>query len=269
MRILAFLALGAFLILFTAAHPSQSDDGLVAYYSFDQCDARDDSGLGSDGKIFGRTSCHCGVSDNGLLLDGKTASIEFHGPVNKYFNTSDFSLSFYFRPMQFGPFAQNLLSKRAECNDEFALDLDFNAEYGIIETEFREAEYKFYRELSPPVDTTTWLHFALVREGIWAYTYINGSLQKQERRCSGMDITNDAVLSFSRSPCIRTGETIPFKGVIDELKIFDRALSQEEIAKLYAKHPVENAEQDCLVFQEKIAPVNPYAAQRMYLCQNF
>ncbi|MBK8489632.1 MAG: LamG domain-containing protein [Saprospirales bacterium] len=269
MKVPGILAMGALLLVFVAAHPSFQEEGLVAYYSFNQCDARDDSGNGSDGQIFGHTTCHCGIDEYGLLLDGRTTYIEFYGPVNKYFTTSDFSVSFYFRPMQFGPFPQNLLSKRPECDEEFLLDLHFNAEYGVLETEFRAGEYKFYKELSPSTDTTTWMHFALVREGTWAYTYINGTLQKQERRCSGMDITNDAVLSFSHSPCIKSGKTIPFKGVIDELKVFGRALSQEEIAELYALHPVESAEQDCLVSrEEKIPPGNQDPAQSTYLCQN-
>lgn len=269
MKIPGILTIGALALLFTASHPSFQEEGLVAYYSFNQCDARDDSGNGSDGRLYGYTSCHCGIDEYGLLLDGRTTYIEFPGPVNKYFSTTDFSLSFYFRSMQFGPFPQNLLSKRADCGEDFLFDLHFNSNYGLVETEFQEAKYKAYRDLSPPTDTTTWLHFALVREGTWAYTYINGTLQKQERRCSGIDITNEAVLAFSHSPCIQDGKTIPFKGVIDELKVFGRALSQEEIARLYARHPVENAEQDCLASrQEKNPPVLQYPAQSMYLCQN-
>ncbi|MCB9285615.1 MAG: LamG domain-containing protein [Lewinellaceae bacterium] len=267
MKIPGMLTLGTFVLLLSAAPPAFREDGLVAYYSFNHCDARDDSGNGSNGQLYGYTSCHCGIEEYGLLLDGRTAYIEFPGPVNKYFTTSDFSLSFYFRPMQFGPFPQNLLSKRSDCGEDLLLDLNFNSNYGLVETEFQEAKYKGYRDISPPTDTTTWLHFALVREGTWAYTYINGVLQKQERKCSGVDITNEAVLAFSHSPCIQDGKTIPFKGVIDELKVFGRALSQEEIAKLYALHPVESAEQDCLVFrEEKILPGNQYPAQSAYLC---
>ena len=59
------------LIFITSTTPSQSPDlsyGQVAYYSFDECDARDDSGNSCDGKLFGNPSCWCGIDNNGLLL---------------------------------------------------------------------------------------------------------------------------------------------------------------------------------------------------------
>ena len=56
------------------------------------------------------------------------------------------------------------------------------------------------------------------------------------------------------SPCIFEGKATPFKGVVDELKVFSRALSEREVASLYALHPVENAEQDCLVLRQEIYP---------------
>ncbi|MBL7792900.1 MAG: hypothetical protein JNK77_11285, partial [Saprospiraceae bacterium] len=44
------------------------EDGLVAYYSFNQCDARDDSGKGSNGIMYGDIQCWCGIEDDGLLF---------------------------------------------------------------------------------------------------------------------------------------------------------------------------------------------------------
>jgi len=77
-------------------------DGLVAYYSFNDCQAMDQSGKQSHGKIMGSGTCRCGVEGNGIMLNGRTDYIEFDGQVNKYFTTSDFSLSFYFKPTSIG-----------------------------------------------------------------------------------------------------------------------------------------------------------------------
>src|SRR5690606_18119132 len=52
---------------------AQPLDGLVAYYSFDACDAREDTGSGADGIIMGNAACGCGVQSNGLRLDGNTS----------------------------------------------------------------------------------------------------------------------------------------------------------------------------------------------------
>ena len=103
----------------------------------------------------------------------------------------------------------------------------------------------FSDRISPDIDGGGWYHIALVREGRYAYTYINGQLQRKATRCSGVDISNDAVLSFSNSPCL-DGMTRRFKGVLDEVRVYDRALSEEEIEDIYKETPIEQALSDCM-----------------------
>lgn len=243
------------------------ETGLVAYYSFDQCDARDETGGGSDGIIHGHVECFCGVEENGLLFDGQGAHLEFGGRVNRVFTTTDFTVSFYFRPLQYTTFPQSLLGKRTACDEQNMFDfrLDLNQQQMLVEV--HETEHKFYPELSPRLDSTTWMHIALVRAGNRAYTYINGALRRESYRCSGVDLSNSTPLSFSHSPCIRHGRTLPFKGILDELRVYDRALEPDEILALYALHPVESAETDCYTYlPEKRSPALPFDAERAYLC---
>ena len=49
--------------------------GLVAYWSFDNCDARDDSGNGHDGEIKGNLECVVGVKGKAFKFDGKSSII--------------------------------------------------------------------------------------------------------------------------------------------------------------------------------------------------
>lgn len=222
------------------------DQDLVAYYSFNECDARDDSGNGSHGKLFGSVSCWCGVDDDGLLLDGVNDYIEFHGAVNNYFGTSDFTISYYFKPEQYMVFQQSLFSKRLDCNEfnmfDFLLDLN-NKE---VKTLVHETPSKYFGLLSPAIVESGWHHIALVREGLKASTYINGQLQKEGYRCNGIDLSNEAVLSFSNSPCIKMGRTRRFRGILDEVRVFNRALSKQEVEELYSQFPIENASADCV-----------------------
>jgi hypothetical protein len=235
------------LLLFFSKNPADRslDEDLIAYYSFNNCDARDDSGKGSHGVLYGSIDCWCGVEDDGLLLDGARDYIEFPGIVNRYFSTSDFTVSFYFKPEKYSTFPQSLLSKREKCEFFHMLDilLDLNGEELL--TSVLETPRRYYPGLSPAISSTGWQHFALVREGQRAATYINGQLQQESYLCSGIDISNDAVLSFSNSPCIAKGEARRFKGVIDELRVYDRALTPEEIWRLYSLYPIENAQMDC------------------------
>jgi hypothetical protein len=242
---IAFLCL-SFLESPTSLSPDPDKD-LVAYYSFNQCDARDESGNDSDGVLFGRTPCWCGVQGEGLLLDGQLDHIEFPGRVNAAFNTTDFTISFYVKTEQYSVFEQSLFSKRESCDSLFQMfDIRFDMNRKEIITEVYEQEEKYFPGLSPEMDGNGWIHFALVRNGTWAYTYVNGMLQQESRKCTGVDISNDAVLSFSNSPCVKGSQVRRFKGILDELRVYERALTEEEVWKLYLRNPVENANDDCL-----------------------
>uniref|UniRef100_UPI00260A2BB0 hypothetical protein n=1 Tax=Thermococcus sp. TaxID=35749 RepID=UPI00260A2BB0 len=77
MRRLAFVILILVLLGLTFQRVSSAPSGvnlnrgLVAYYSFDHCDARDDSGNGHDGTIYGSPECVDGVKGKALEFDGE------------------------------------------------------------------------------------------------------------------------------------------------------------------------------------------------------
>jgi hypothetical protein len=250
------------LLTFFSFNADPLENGLIAYYSFNNCDARDDSGNDSDGILFGKMTCVCGVEGDGLELDGIQDYIEFHGKVNNYFTTSDFTISYYFKTDKYSIFQQSMLSKRATCEEINMLDIQLNINQRFVDTDLYENPRKYFRDISPELDSTVWMYFALVREGIRAKTFINGQLRQEGMRCSGVDLTNDAILSFGNSPCIRGRQTVRFKGVLDELKVYDRALTAEEIMDLYNRTPVENAEIDCVTFKEKKSETRPSYGQR-------
>ncbi len=251
MKVLSFLSLPLLFIYLTANEYSSVDQvdikkGLIAYYSFNYCDARDESGNDSDGVLYGQTSCWCGIEDDGLLLDGQRDYIEFPGRINHAFNTTDFTISFYIKPEQYSVFEQSLFSKRQNCDSVHMLDIRIDVNRKNIITEVHQSARKYYPGISPDYKENGWMHYALVREGRMAYTYINGVLQQEGIRCSGVDITNRAIFSFSNSPCLLEGKARRFKGVLDELRIYERALSEKEILTIYYETPIENANSDCL-----------------------
>jgi hypothetical protein len=247
MRYLVIFTLALLYLIISAASPAyfSAEEDLIAYYSFNNCDARDESGNDSHGQLFGGISCWCGIDDDGLLLDGVNDYITFSGIVNRYFSTSDFTVSFYVKAEQYTVFQQSLLSKRSDCEKNNMLDVLLDMHRRTIIPEVHETPEKYYPNLPTRMDSTSWVHFVLVREGTRAYTYMNGQLMQKGFRCSGVDIANDAILSFSNSPCIRNGNVRYFRGVLDELRVYSRALSEEEVQSLYLLFPVENANMDC------------------------
>jgi len=236
------------MFLFTGTETSTvsiPDNGLVAYYSFNDCDAFDDGKQRSTGKIFGSGTCRCGVEGNGIQLNGKTDYIEFSGPVNKYFTTSDFTISLFFKPTGNSIFRQSLISKRTACTEENLLDITLDQHSHTVHTEFRQEEFIGFGDLSANLKSGDWHHFALVRKGSRAYTYINGKLMNEARRCSGVDIANETPLSIGNSPCVGKGMH-RFQGVIDELSVYDNGLSHQQIMDLYSRTKVEDAEKGCV-----------------------
>jgi len=245
MRYLFFSA-ALFLILSVSFKSDSTEKGLIAHYTFNSCDARDNSGNGSDGVIFGKTTCACGVEGDGILLDGMQDYIEFHGAVNDYFTTSDFTVSFYVKANKYSIFNQSLLSKRAVCDENFMMDIQLNAGKKVVDVDLYESPDRYFKNIDADLEETAWIHIAVVREGIYARTYMNGQLIREGARCSGVDITNDAILSFANSPCVQGGRSVRFKGVLDELRVYERALSNQEVIDLYSRTPVEYAEVDCV-----------------------
>lgn len=264
------LLISLFGLLLDFNHDPNIKAGLIAHYSFNQCDARDDSGNGSDGELFGGINCWCGIEDDGLLFDGRDDYVEFSGMVNQYFTTSDFTVSYYIKPERNTIFRQSLLAKRGDCDlhNMFDFTIDLNAQF--IDTKVYEHPDKYYPEISPNIDPNGWIHIALVREGLYARTYINGVLEKEGFRCSGVDLTNSTKLSFSNSPCIENGSVRYFKGVLDELRVYDRALEAEEIMKLYELNPIENASMDCYAFNDKKMEWDRLIpSETAYICQAY
>ncbi|MCB0663501.1 MAG: LamG domain-containing protein, partial [Saprospiraceae bacterium] len=164
--------------------------------------------------------------------------------VNRYFSTSDLTISFYIKPTGTTPFKYQLLTKRDSCNLGPQLDFQLNGSFGRVDIECRENEYNYFSGLSAELDAQQWQHIVLVRKGIYAYTFINGTLRQKSRKCRGVDISNTTNLRFSDSPCMGPGLR-RFKGVLDELKIFNRAFSEEEVLQLFHSVPLEDVNQDC------------------------
>ena len=233
-----------FMLISIWQNPIDLKEGLVAHYSFDDCKAIDELGT-SPGYLFGNVSCWCGVDGQGLLFDGISGSVSFEGKVNKYFSTSDFTVSYYFKSESFAALPQTLLSKREACDQQNMLDFWLSQTLGEVEAFVYETENRFYPELIAQDVVPGWHHIALVREGVFAYLYLDGALRAKAARCRGVDLSNQAPLGISNSPCIQAGKAIPFKGVIDELYVFSRALTEDEVEALYLLHPITNAKQDC------------------------
>jgi len=137
-------------------------------------------------------------------------------------------------------------------NNEKLLDLNHGESadpanelgYGIMRLNTGEVWFRLTTITNTDEDLATddilykdrWYHIAAIRNGTSQEVYINGQLSKS-RTCSPDPVKffggyDDDKVSIGRSTNFGTPE-LHLKGMIDEVAIFDRALSAEEVAQLY------------------------------------
>jgi len=223
--------------------------GLKAYYSFDNCDAKDDTGNGSDGELFGLLDCDCGVSGSALAFDGVDDYVTFIGGglVNTYFDDGDITVSFYYKYYGNSP-RVSLVSKSAVCNDNLGLEMRLQTAQNNILTAMEE-NIAFKEELTSDFDAEhCWHHLVLTRSNRLISVYIDGELISEETSNAVLDINNTAPLSISNSPCIGTDGTSRFRGLIDEMAVYDEALTPLQIEAMYLT-PDEIGTRDTILFE--------------------
>jgi hypothetical protein len=83
------------------------------------------------------------------------------------------------------------------------------------------------------IEPDKWYHVVCVYDGSMKRIYINGVLDSSDRRSGYIPANDQPVRIASWGDPIGPNETRFFKGTIDEVAIFNRALSPEEIQHLY------------------------------------
>lgn len=222
-----FLKITFLLLLSASFMNAQPTNGQIAYYSFDNCDATDDAGNGSDGNLFGSPGCDCGVKGQALKFDGIDDYVTFTGVVNSIFQTQDFTLSFYFKTEETSAAAQDILSKRESCdgNTMFNIEYIHNLNFMTLDAVETGNANAF---LSANTAATCWHHCVVVRDGKEILLYLDGILKTQTSSQNLLNINNAAPLSIGNSPCIN--QTISrFKGLIDEMYIYNIALRPDQL----------------------------------------
>ena len=241
-RILTILLIFAFLPLTLCI--SQTTQGLVAHYSFDDCSGRNEGGNGVDAILLNNIQCDCGVSGNALLFDGIDDAIIIPGS-NSYMNTQDFTLSFYFKTS--APATQDIFSRKENCDNEHSFSIRVTPAVNTISAQISQNNSKdinFSEQLDP---ASCWHHVVFRRDGKFQSLWLNGVLKDEINSATRVDIENNNIeLEVSGGPCLGLSD-IQFNGLLDEIRIYNRALSRDEIQELYLNQD-QILNQDTLVF---------------------
>jgi gliding motility-associated-like protein len=232
------------------------DDGLIAHFPFDGYPIVDKSGNGNKAISNGDTTLACGVEGNSLRFDGLTTGVLFIGPaVFDNFKTGPFAVSFYFKTSnQVGNATLDIISKRQGCNDSSAFAIRYTPVSNQISVELSENVSNRSVIVQRLDFNRCWQHIVVVREFQRLALYVNGRLAQTSYAPKRVNITNAAPLRIAGSPCLTTTDR-RFAGFLDELRIYNRPLTDDEVSLLY-RAPDRIANKDTIMFLGSNIKVN-------------
>ncbi|MFW0837849.1 MAG: LamG-like jellyroll fold domain-containing protein [Candidatus Komeilibacteria bacterium] len=213
----------------TAANATQGYF-LVDNYSLKQIYTKDATPYSNNGAIYGATytTDRQGQANKAMSFDGVDDYINAGNISQTNFGTGDFSISawinttdsqFYILGKQTWGVAEGFfLGTKAGYDGG-----DDN--YFWFDTGYSSANAKILTSL---INTGQWVHVVAIRSNGVGYIYVNNALEVTDSSNS-QNVDSNASLTIGR----RTGSGYYLDGDLSDVRIYDRALSAEEIASLY------------------------------------
>ena len=209
------------------------EQGLVASYSFEG-NANDGSGNGNTGTASGGVTYSAGKSGQAISLDG-TGYVEVGDSQYIQLPNSGFSIELWFKPNSLTS-DQIILSKGvSDANEEYSINLGSNGE---IYFDYGNNAYAV-TSAGAASSPNQWYHLVAVYDPATSprgKIYINGILQSNAASADGEHIVSSGsnlyIGSQNRATPYYGGRTL-FNGVIDEVKIYNKALTVSEIQNEY------------------------------------
>jgi hypothetical protein len=206
----------------TVINASQNDrltDGLVGMWSFNGPDldgttATDVSGNGNDGTLTNGPQPAIGKVGQGLRIDSKDQVVDISNIGN-----STITASMWYKYNGVGSNWNTLFCRDGGSYHHLLIESDGSGEIGFYNGSWNGSGYN--------LTVGNWYHLVLIKDGTNSKLYVNGELKQ------------DSNSSFDNSnyPLSRIGnygsETQGSLGIIDDVRIYDRALSESEIKRLY------------------------------------
>ncbi len=215
------------LISFSYSQTTPSKE-LVAYYKFDD-DANDHSGLGNHGIINGDPEFVTGVKGNALRFDGDGDFVEVANHESLNFGKKDFSYSLWFKVDDFDDTYDRFLLSQREYDNGYDISLSWT---GSIKINF--VNYDTWDYVSPYPKTKIipeldkWYHLAVIRKNGLVDVYVDGI--KEATKEADFSVDSDKPLNIGND----VGSSYYFfKGLIDEVKIYNSALTSSQVKKEY------------------------------------
>ncbi|MEQ9286521.1 MAG: LamG domain-containing protein [Cyclobacteriaceae bacterium] len=214
-------------------------DGLLAHYDFDG-DASDLSGNGYHGEVFGAslTASRRGHANQAYRFNGSTDYIETGIADSVLTGLERFSFGCWVKLDSLNNTRQVMISNTRDGNGMFTQRIEDNQITTGIYNKLDSSTYRWSQikvgNAQQSISQHTWYHFVTVYDGNILRLYVNG------HELSTKAVTGPLARQGSISRTIKLGSNADkraqymLEGVLDEVRIYSRALSSREVQAWYS-----------------------------------
>ncbi|NQV32252.1 MAG: LamG domain-containing protein, partial [Phycisphaeraceae bacterium] len=196
---------------------------ITASYSLEN-NTNDTTGNGHDGVAVGDPVYVTGADGMGMLFDGTGNQHVSLGTFNPSDGTGQLSVSLWAKWQGLTSFYQGLIGKRdGWATDDMMWHIEADLADGAIK--FQQTAGGVFPGQALPIDE--WTHVGVSFNGVTAQVYISGV----EVGSGGFAFGTDTAAAIQFGAVDGNGGN-PFNGALDEIKIYNRALSQGEMEAL-------------------------------------
>ena len=219
-----------------AASAPSITSGLVGYWTFDgknlTQNVTDSSGQGNHGFLtnFTSTTTALGKVGQALSFDGAANSISLGTTLGNFDNTNPFTVSAWIRPTVLNGVNRPIIARISGSGSclgwEFRITTSNTLRFILANDGQATARFSDSSALTANV----WTHVVGVWDGTNATTYVNGVRNAAQTSIgTPTSLTGVRTLQIGNDSCSATF----FKGLVDDARIYNRALTSQEVKLLY------------------------------------
>lgn len=219
--------------------------GLVAWYPFNG-NANDESSFDNNGTVTGAPPIadRFGNANKAYAFDGNNDYITFQ---NQFYLQTDHDATFSIWIKDEGGAGQRsiLFSNLAtwDDNNRFHLYTDYNVDSVNLGFDYREADETIHVSCSTFMSISQWHNLTITRQGINYKVYLDNELINQLTDNNASLPTSEGWMLARNNPY---GQR--FKGSLDDIRIYDRALSESEILAIYTEGGWNNFNENLVAY---------------------
>ena len=215
------------IVLLSSFASADLNDNIVAYYTYD--DGVEDSVNSNDGNNQGTTEVS-GKIGNARSFDGTNDYIRHDTAQTDLKQLGDFTLQYWIKT---SVTANDAIIKSVSASGN-ANPWNIKIDSGYLYIVLGDGNGQRVTYISTPVnyDNNAWHHVILVKDGTTPYIYFDGSSLPVTNNFIGQSITDGDVYTYIGVDG-RTGLSNYFTGQLDEIAVWSRAISSDEVTELW------------------------------------